>query len=240
MNPHSRSGFGLLNSVLLTGSVGLLLWGGLYVGKYSGRFDCNEFSELPYGRPAKVVGGGAAADPLDAQKKAGLIAYGKSCVACHQADGNGNPSLNIPPLAGSDWVLADGPNRMIRIVAHGMQGPVKVSGQVYQGNAMNPWLKTADNPAGLTEQEIADVLTYVRNSWGNKAGGVTAEQVKAVLGDTAGRTDAWTAEELDKIPASGDGTAPTPTALTPDQLKEALRKLSSDELKAILDTLKAN
>lgn len=240
MNSHPRSGFGLLNSLLLTGSVGLLLWGGIYVGKYSGRFDGNEFNELPYGRPAKVVGGGAAADPLDAQKKAGLIAYGKSCVACHQADGNGNPSLNIPPLAGSDWVLADGPNRIIRIVAHGMQGPVKVSGQVYQGNAMNPWLKTADNPAGLTEQEIADVLTYVRNSWGNKASGVTVEQVKAVLGETAGRTDAWTAEELDKIPVAGGGSAPAPTALTPDQLKEALKKLSADELKAVLDALKAN
>jgi mono/diheme cytochrome c family protein len=236
---NNSRGFGLLNTFLLTGSAALLVWGGLYVGNYSGRFDGNEFNELPYGRPVKVVGGGESADPLAAAKKAGLIAYGKTCVACHQADGNGNAALNIPPLAGSDWVLADGPNRIIRIVMHGMQGPVKVGTQVYQGNAMNPWLKTADNPAGLSEQEIADVLTYIRNSWGNKASAVTVEQVKAVAAEVQGRTDAWTAEELEKIPASGGGAAPTPTALTPEQLKEALKKLSADELKALLDGVQA-
>lgn len=244
MNSHSRSGFGLLNSLLLTGSVGLLLWGGIYVGKYSGRFDGNEFSELPYGRPAKVVGGGAAADPLDAQKKAGLIAYGKSCVNCHQADGMGNPALSIPHLAGSDWVLAEGSNRLIRVVVHGLKGPIKLNGQDFNTSgvgAMNPWLKTADNPAGLTPAEIADVLTYVRNAWGNKASPVTEEQVKAVIEAEKNRdaSESWTYEELMKIPESGGGSAPAPTALTPDQLKEALKKLSADELKALLDGLQA-
>ncbi len=237
-NPTSRSGFGLLNSLLLTGSAALLIWGGLYVGNYSGRFDGNEFNELPYGRPVVSAGGGGSEDPLAKQKKAGLVAYGKSCVACHQADGNGNAALNIPPLAGSDWVGAAGANRIIRIVLHGMQGPVKVSGQVYQGNAMNPWLKTPDNAAGLTEEEIADVLTYVRNAWGNKGSAVTADEVKAIVAATQGRADEWTAEELEAVPVSGGG-APAPTALSPDQLREALKKLSADELKGVLDALKA-
>lgn len=242
MNPNSRSGFGLLNSFLLTGSAALLVWGGLYVGKYSGRFDGNEFNELPYGRPAKVVA--AAADPLAEQKKAGLIAYSKSCNACHQADGMGNPALSIPHLAGSDWVLAEGPNRLIRVVLHGLKGPIKLNGQDFNMGgvgAMNPWLKTADNPAGLTPGEIADVLTYVRNAWGNKGSAVTEDQVKSVMEAEKARdgSESWTYDELMKIPVSGGG-GPAPTALTPDQLKEALKKLSADDLKALLDGVKAN
>jgi len=232
----SRSrGFGLLNTFLVVASAALMVWGGLYIGRYSGRFDGNEFSEIPYGRPAKVVA--AAADPNAAVLKAGQAAYNKTCVACHLADGAGNAALNIPPLAGSDWVLADGPNRIIRIVLHGMQGPVKVNGQTYDGNAMFAWHKTPENPAGLTEQEIADVLSYVRNSWGNKAGLVSVDQVKAVLAEVGGRTDAWTAAELEAVPVSGGG--PAGAAITPDQLKEALKKLSPDELKAVLDGVQA-
>jgi len=241
---HSR-GFGLLNSLLLVGSAALLVWGGVYVGKYGGRFDGGEFSELPHGRPAKVVA--VAADPLAAQKKAGLAAYNVSCLGCHQEDGNGNPALNIPPLAGADWVLADGPNRLIRIVAHGLKGPVTVNGTVWNGpsvptpNTMNPWLKTADNPSGLSEQAIADVLTYVRNSWGNKAGAVTLEQVKSVLDAEKGRdpTEQWTAAELEAVPVSG-GAPATGGELTPDQLKEALKKLPAEQLKSLLQEVQPN
>jgi hypothetical protein len=107
--------------------------------------------------------------------------------------------------------------------------------------AMNPWLKTADNPAGLTPAEIADVLTYVRNAWGNKGSAVTEDQVKSVMEAEKARdpSEAWTYDEIMKIPVSGGG-APAPTALTPDQLKEALKKLSADDLKALLDGVKAN
>lgn len=242
MNPTSRSGFGLLNNVLLTGAAALLVWGGLYVGKYSGRFDANEFNELPYGRPVKVEAG--AADPNAAVLKAGLAVYNKpTCVACHQADGMGNPSLFIPSLVASDWVLAEGPNRLIRVVLHGLKGPIKLNGQDFNTGgvgAMNPWALTPDNPAGLNAKEIADVLSYIRNAWGNKASIVTEEQVKAVIEAEKSRdaSESWTYEEIMKIPVAGGG-APAPTALTPDQLKEALKQLPADQLKALLDAVQA-
>ncbi len=242
MNPNPRSGFGLLNTLLLIGSTALMVWGGLYVGKYSGRFDPNEFNELPYGRPAKLVA--VADDPNAAVIKAGMAVYNRpTCAACHQPDGLGNLSLSIPPLAGADWVLAEGPNRIIRVVLHGLKGPIKLNGQDFNTGgvgAMNPWAKTPDNPAGLTAKEIADVLSYVRNAWGNKASIVTEEQVKAVIEEEKARdaSEAWTGEELAKIPVAGGG-GPVPSALTPDQLRDALKKLPADQLKTLLDAVQA-
>lgn len=234
-SPNNSRGFGLLNSLLLVGSAALFIWGGLYVGKYSGRFDGNEFNELPYARPAKVAA--VSADPNAAILRAGLVAYNATCINCHLADGQGNPGLQIPPLAGSDWVLADGPNRLIRVVAHGLKGPIKLNGQPFNTagvGAMNPWLKTADNPVGLTPKEIAAVLSYVRNSWGNKASIVSEEQVAAVLEAEKGRdaSESWTQEELEKISVSGG--AAVGGELKPEQLKEALKKLPADQLKALL------
>ena len=231
---RAERGSGLIETVVLLGSAALLAWGGLYVGSYSGRFDGSEFSEIPHGQPAKQVA--VSADPNAAVLKAGLAAYNKSCVGCHQADGNGNPSLNIPPLTGSDWVLAEAPNRIVRIVLHGLGGPVKVKDTVWSGGLMNPWLKTADNTSGLTPEEIAATLSYVRNSWRNKASLVTPEQVYAVMKETDKRSDPWTAEELLKVPLAAG--APAMAALTPEQLKQALKALPADALDALLKELK--
>ena len=231
---NRRRGFGTVDTVLMVGSAALILWGGLYVGRYSGRFDADEFDEQPHARAPKVVAG--SADPNAAVLKLGLVAYGKSCVACHQADGNGNPGLNIPPLAGSDWIMENSPNRIIRIVLHGLGGPVKVKDTVYTGGAMNPWLKTPDNTAGLTPEEIAAALSYARNAWGNKAGIVTPDQVAAVLKETEKRSDPWTADELAKVPLTA-GSA-TSAALTPDQLKAALKALPAAALEEVLKDVK--
>jgi len=231
---RSERGSGLIETVVLLGSAVLLVWGGLYVGSYSGRFDGSEFSEVPHGRPAKPVA--VSADPNAAVLKAGLLAYNKSCKDCHQPDGNGNPGLNIPPLAGSDWVLAEAPNRIVRIVLHGLGGPVKVKDTVWSGGAMNPWLKTADNPAGLTPDEIAATLSYVRNSWGNKASLVTPEQVAAILKETEKRSDPWTADELLKVPLAAG--APAMAAATPDQPEQAPKALPAAARAALLKDVK--
>ena len=109
----------------------------------------------------------------------GFRVYNKpSCVACHQSDGNGSASLNAPPLARSEWVLEKDPNRLIRIVLHGLSGPIKVLDKEWGAGAMLGWKDL------LTDQEIADVLTYIRNSWGNKAPPVKADQVKRIREET--------------------------------------------------------
>lgn len=102
-------------------------------------------------------------------KSSGQLIYEQNCLTCHQANGSGVPNLN-PPLRETDWVLGD-KNRLINVLLKGLQGQ-EIEGDMYD-NAM---------PAHdfLTDTQIADVLTYIRNSFGNKAGEVTADEVKAV------------------------------------------------------------
>lgn len=92
-----------------------------------------------------------------------------SCFACHGQEGKGIPNV-FPPLAGSDFLKAD-KDRAIRIVLKGLTGPVTVNGQTY--NSAMP-------PQDLTNDQVADVLTYVSNSWGNNFGSVSADDVKRV------------------------------------------------------------
>ncbi len=122
----------------------------------------------------------------------GKQVFGKNCAACHQASGQGLAPL-FPPLAGSDWVNADGHARIIRIVLNGLQGPIKVSGKDYNNN-MVPWKDS------LKDDEIANVLSYVRNTWGNKGSLVTPEEVKAIRAKEAGKSEQWTAADLLAIP----------------------------------------
>lgn len=107
------------------------------------------------------------------QDKSKLMLSGKKvydmyCQACHQADGNGVPRLN-PPLAGTVYVTGS-KIRLIDIVLNGLTDPLEINGEEYN----NPMAAHSF----LTDQQIADVLTYIRNSFGNKAGVVTAAEVK--------------------------------------------------------------
>ncbi|WP_242691735.1 c-type cytochrome [Desertivirga arenae] len=100
---------------------------------------------------------------------AGKAIYMQSCVACHQVDGGGVQNLN-PPLIKTSYVLGS-PQRLINVLLKGMsQQPV--DGERYS-NAMPPYNY-------LSDKQIADVLTYVRNNFGNKASAITPEQVKSV------------------------------------------------------------
>ena len=95
--------------------------------------------------------------------------YNQACFACHQADGKGLPGV-FPPLAGSDFLKAD-PDRAVAIVIHGLQGEITVN-----GNKFNSIM----TPQPFNDQQIANVLTFVNNSWGNAGPVFTAAQVKKV------------------------------------------------------------
>lgn len=120
----------------------------------------------------------------------GRKVYSANCASCHQANGGGTPGL-FPPLAASDWVLAEGTDRLQRILFNGMIGPVKVSGAEYNGN-MPAW-------NALSDQEIAAVISYIRNQWGNKGSEVTPEEIAAIRKKYSGR-DQWKADDLMAIP----------------------------------------
>jgi nitrite reductase (NO-forming) len=111
----------------------------------------------------------------EAQVEKGSRVYMGLCFACHQPDGKGLPGA-FPPLAGSDFMLADR-DRAVRIVLKGLSGPVVVNGTTI--NSVMP-----PQEAILTDGQIADVLTYVFNSWGNKGDAFTADHVKAIRNET--------------------------------------------------------
>ena len=100
----------------------------------------------------------------------GRQVYDDYCLSCHQADGRGVPGMN-PPLVKTDWVLGD-KTRLINVILKGLDEPIEINGESYQ-NVM---------PAHdfLTDQQVADVLTYVRASFGNNAEPVTTEAVTKV------------------------------------------------------------
>ena len=128
----------------------------------------------------------AVAAPDAESMKRGQAVYSRTCIACHQPTGMGLPPV-FPPLAGSEWVAKDA-SIAVRNIINGMQGPITVKGMTY--NSMMPPV------AGVSDADIADVLTYVRQSFGNQANAVTADQVKAIRAATAGRTTMWTTAEL--------------------------------------------
>jgi mono/diheme cytochrome c family protein/glucose/arabinose dehydrogenase/lysophospholipase L1-like esterase len=114
------------------------------------------------------------------------------CATCHQPDGKGlDPAF--PPLVGTPWVTGS-EERLIKITLHGLWGKIEVNGKVYDpANGVPPM-----TPFGsmLTDEEIAAVLTYVRNSWGNKAEPVLPATVKKVREATKDRSIFWKPEEL--------------------------------------------
>ena len=101
----------------------------------------------------------------------GKTIYLSRCLACHQVDGGGVPRLNAP-LDGASAVIAADKAKLIRIVLKGYSDRVEIDGEYYSNNMAGH--------ADLKDQQIADVLTYIRNSWSNKASAVTAAEVKAV------------------------------------------------------------
>jgi len=107
---------------------------------------------------------------LQKSKAAGEKVYKKFCISCHQADGGGVPHLT-PPLINTSYVLGD-KETMIKILLNGLKN-VDIDEESYS-NPMPPLGSV------LKDQQIADVLTYVRNTFGNKAAVVTVAEVKEV------------------------------------------------------------
>jgi mono/diheme cytochrome c family protein len=121
----------------------------------------------------------------------GKLVYEQVCALCHGVDGAGKPG-QAPLFVGSEWVLTDNVNQLIRIPLQGLAGPIMVAGQEW--NLAMPAMG-----ASLPDEDLAAVLTYMRNAWGNQAGPITADQVKAVRDATKGRTQPWTATELQSV-----------------------------------------
>jgi cytochrome c oxidase cbb3-type subunit 2 len=119
---------------------------------------------------------------------------GGLCFTCHQPNGQGITG-QFPPLAGSDWVLGE-KERLIKISIHGLMGEIEVNGVKYNNVMAPPGIP----PGSLTDQQIADVLTYIRNEWGNSASAVSPEEVATIRSSVKDRApmQMWTVAELQK------------------------------------------
>jgi mono/diheme cytochrome c family protein len=136
--------------------------------------------------PLASAAAGAFVKASDEQMKRGAAVYARTCIACHQPTGMGLPPV-FPPIANAPIVVGN-PELPIKFILQGLMGPITVNGMTY--NSMMPPV------AGVSDADVADVLTYVRQSFGNKGNPVSADQVKAVRAATAGRTTMWTTAEL--------------------------------------------
>jgi nitrite reductase (NO-forming) len=127
-------------------------------------------------QPIAVAAQAAAQGNLtvEQQTAAGGALYNGTCSVCHQDNGAGLPNV-FPPLAKSDYLLAD-KKRAIDVVMNGKSGAITVNGQNFD-SVMPPMSQ-------LNDDEIANILTYVLNSWGNGGGRVTAAEVIAVRKST--------------------------------------------------------
>jgi len=114
------------------------------------------------------------------------------CATCHQPHGKGLDPV-YPALLGSPWVMGN-EERLIKLTLHGLWGKIEVNGKVYDPEKGVPPMTAFESM--LDDKEVAAVLTYVRNSWGNQAAPVSPDTVKKVRAAHKDRSIFWKPEEL--------------------------------------------
>jgi mono/diheme cytochrome c family protein len=167
----------------------LVYWGMLYFDEHGGWFSQEVYT--PFHSEAEVAFYQPRTEgPNLAQ---GLIIFKQRCETCHNSDGMGKPN-QAPPLAGSEWVAA-APARLIRIPLYGLNGPITVKGQqMVFPTGMPPM------GVGLSDDDLSDLLNYLRSSWGNKASTITPAEIKAVKAQASNHPQAFTPEEILQVP----------------------------------------
>ena len=191
--PDEKAHYRLSPLIMLFTFSGLIFFAGTYLGRYSGHFHplvFNENSPPPSAKPA----GAAGPKTPEQLYEMGKAVYAQVCVSCHQPTGQGLPPA-FPPLVGSEWVLGS-EERLVRIILHGLQGPVKVKGTEFNG-LMPP--TGPGSPFNLSPERVAAAATFVRKEWGNDAPPVTEAKVIEIRAKE-GSHGPWTAAELEKLP----------------------------------------
>ena len=190
--PDEKGHYRLAPLVMLFTFSGLIFFTGTYLGRYSANFHPLVFNENSPPPSAKKEGEAAPKTPEQLYEM-GKGVYAQVCVSCHQPTGQGLPPA-FPPLVGSEWVTGS-EERLVRIILHGLQGPIKVKGADFNG------LMPPTGPGSgfnLSTERVAAVATFVRKEWGNDAPPVTEAKVSEIRGKE-GSHGPWTAADLEKI-----------------------------------------
>jgi cytochrome c oxidase cbb3-type subunit 2 len=146
----------------------------------------------PGGSYASAGGESQAGSGQDVTFARGRAVYGSLCGLCHGNDGLGKPG-QVPPLAGSEWVNSKEVQRLARISLAGLNGQIQAEGKDWN-------LSMPAMGAALSDADLAAVLSFIRQSWGNQAGAVTADDVTAVRAAIGARPQPMTSDQLKSIP----------------------------------------
>lgn len=177
-----------------------IFWGGLYLAFNSGGFRADIYES----NAVNWAGGGAVSAAPPDPKVVGKRLFSQNCVVCHQANGLGVAG-QFPPLVGSEWVNSDsihGDNHLVMLMLHGHQGPMDVKGAGYN-NAMPAWKQ-------LSDEQIADILTYIRSDWGNNSPPIAPSFVALIRKETESQSDPYTHPELMAAPRAMSPAASAP------------------------------
>jgi mono/diheme cytochrome c family protein len=184
-----------------------IFFGGAYLGRFSGNWSGDGLDPLTGPPPSKKGGpnnsGGGQTTELS-QADRGKKIFSANCAVCHQPNGLGAQGQGYPPLAGSE-IVNGGSRRVGMIVLKGLTGPITVKGMQFGTAVMQPWDKT------LSDAKIADVITYIRQEWGNKASAVSAAQIAALRKELANHPDSFVEADLHAVPEDAElpgGEAP--------------------------------
>ena len=146
----------------------------------------------PGGSYATASGESQAGTGEDSTSARGRAVYGSLCGLCHGTDGLGKPG-QVPPLAGSEWVNGKSVQRLARIALAGLNGKIQAGSKDWN-------LSMAAIGAALSDADLAAVLTFIRQSWGNQAGAVTADEVQMVRAAIGAHPQPTTGDQLKSMP----------------------------------------
>ena len=192
-----QEGFSPVPIFLMFIFAALCFWGGVYLVEHSGGYRWDAYS--PDFNPSA-----GAPKPVEiALFDRGAKVYRNQCAQCHQADGNGVLGV-YPPLVASNWVTGH-PQVVSRILINGLNGPILVKGSNYNGNMP----AFGSSGLALSDKDIAGVITYIRQEWGNSASEVTEATIAEYSDLYAGRSVPWQAADLK------EGLDPIPELISP-------------------------
>ena len=192
-----QEGFSPVPIFLMFIFAALCFWGGVYLVEHSGGYRWDAYS--PDFNPSAD-----APKPIEISLfDRGAKVYRNQCAQCHQADGNGVLGV-YPPLVASNWVTGH-PQVVSRILINGLNGPIVVKGSNYNGNMP----AFGSSGLALSDKDIAGVITYIRQEWGNSASDVTVATIAEYSDLYAGRSVPWQAADLK------EGLGPIPELISP-------------------------
>tara|TARA_Y100000385_G_scaffold197693_1_gene204612 strand:- start:2078 stop:2842 length:765 start_codon:yes stop_codon:yes gene_type:complete len=192
-----QEGFSPVPIFLMFIFAALCFWGGVYLVEHSGGYRWDAYS------PDFDPNAGAPKPVEIALFDRGAKVYRNQCAQCHQADGNGVLGV-YPPLVASSWVTGH-PQVVSRILINGLNGPILVKGSKYNGNMP----AFGSSGLALSDKDIAGVITYIRQEWGNSASDVTVATIAEYSELYAGRSVPWQAADLK------EGLGPVPEVTAP-------------------------